>query len=174
MTCRFLTFPLQRDWKKPNTSKGHRCSHQFCWRCLNPYEGILTEGNLGHKESCPYSSDLLPSNALLDPEGYLDEEGNVRILTDPDDEVDMLEEWGGIQEDEEHNRDDESILVREEDQEGVAAALTQQLLQTQREEAIINEQERQGIERREGRRAARTQRRRMRRREARMRQEGRE
>lgn len=58
--------------------KGDKCAHQFCWRCLNGYTQILDQGNLGHKESCSYRNATLPNNALLDPEGYLDEEGNPR------------------------------------------------------------------------------------------------
>lgn len=39
------------------TAGGGGCGHEFCWRCLAPYqgpEGIRAVGNKAHKPACQY------------------------------------------------------------------------------------------------------------------------
>lgn len=30
------------------------CGHEFCWRCLAPYDAIVSEGNHRHATTCTY------------------------------------------------------------------------------------------------------------------------
>jgi hypothetical protein len=53
---------------------------------LASYEAIRHEGNTAHKSTCPYHSSRLPSYALIAPEGFLDEHGNLLPLQDEVDE----------------------------------------------------------------------------------------
>lgn len=42
------------------TTKGPRCSHQYCWLCLADYRGIQRRGNTAHRADCQHHSNNLP------------------------------------------------------------------------------------------------------------------
>lgn len=43
------------------------CGHEFCWRCLAPYDEILRYGNHKHRSTCQYYATYDPDeDDLLD------------------------------------------------------------------------------------------------------------
>jgi hypothetical protein len=38
---------------------GSKCSHEFCWLCLAPYDAIRKTGNAAHNDDCKYHSDRI-------------------------------------------------------------------------------------------------------------------
>lgn len=60
LTCQLLPSRVTL-LKSDKLVLGPRCSYEYCALCLASYLVIRKEGNTGHKPSCRYHSDQLPS-----------------------------------------------------------------------------------------------------------------
>jgi len=88
------------------------CGHEFCWRCLAPYDEILRYGNHKHQVTCQYYAIYDPDmDDLLDDDDEFDDEDEPEDEPEDDFEDEPEDEPEGEPENEpEEGPEDERML----------------------------------------------------------------